>query len=168
MNYSAEQLALKELLESKKAEMEAWVAEDPNHRWGGYATTDLDHWESYGVRSVADYEHHTLVSEVFEITREVYGYKPNWGALNAMSDDELEAELESLTRSAELEREAEAKQQARNVEKFEQRVQETIAMGAGNRETAIKWIMEAEDVERGYDELRYVLDLPDDYFQEAA
>ena len=51
---------------------------------------------------------------------------------------------------------------------FEKRVEETIALGAKNRETAIKWIHDAEDTDNDDEYLCYRLGLPYTYFKEAA
>ncbi len=79
-----------------KAGVEAWVAEDPKNRWACYPAVDLEMWASQGITTVAQYEHHSLVSEAFELTRSAFGYKPSWAGLNEMTDEDLRIEIASL------------------------------------------------------------------------
>ena len=79
-----------------KDRTEAWVAEDPANRWACYPVVDLAHWAQYGITTVEQFTHYNLVCEVFEATRSAFGYKPNWGGLNQLSNTELQRELEEL------------------------------------------------------------------------
>ena len=74
----------------------AWVAEAPATRWACTITEDLGHWAEYGITTPAEFDHHDLVSSVFETTRSVWGYKPSWSGLMAMTNDELKADLHRL------------------------------------------------------------------------
>ena len=89
--------------------------------------------------------------------------------LQAMTEQELEAELNYLSEVIdrnEIEREAE---EAEAIVRFEDRVKSLIETGAGDRETAIRWIRQAEDAEYGdMDFLCYTLGLPYGYFKEVA
>jgi hypothetical protein len=86
----------------------AWVAESPSTRWACTFTEDLSHWAEDGITTPAQFDHHMLVSSVFECTREVWGYKPSWAGLMACTDAELKADLERLSQHAEEQREANA------------------------------------------------------------
>ena len=98
MNTNPDQQALQSHLNTIKARTLAWVAEDPANRWATYPVTDLDHWASIGITTVAQYEHYSLVCEVFEACKETMGYKPDWYALNARSDEDLRRELHRYAR----------------------------------------------------------------------
>lgn len=50
------------------------------------------------------------------------------------------------------------------VKKFEQHVTNTICMGARNRETALRWIMEASNADGDWEYLCFLNDLPYGYF----
>ena len=92
---------LTETLEARNATTAAWVAEDPTNRWSMLLDTDLVRWASCGVTTSEELEHYLLVSNLFEMKREVYGYKPSWASLSALTTEELESELTLLESVAE-------------------------------------------------------------------
>ena len=54
------------------------------------------------------------------------------------------------------------------VDKFEQHVTNTICMGARDRETALRWIMDASNANGDWEYLCYDLGLPYQYFRKVA
>ena len=54
------------------------------------------------------------------------------------------------------------------IAKFEQHVTNTICMGARDRETALRWIMDASNANGDWEYLCYDLGLPYHYFRKAA
>lgn len=74
----------------------AWVAEEPDKRFASTFPEDLKYWADQGINSIEDFEHDDLVTTVYETTKSVWGYKPNWSDLKAMSNDALKAEAASL------------------------------------------------------------------------
>ena len=54
------------------------------------------------------------------------------------------------------------------IAKFEQHVTNTICMGARDRETALRWIMDASTANGDWEYLCYDLGLPYHYFRKAA
>lgn len=72
-----------------------WVAAGPN-RCAGELVSDLAHWADYKVFTGEDLDIYLAATDVWEFTRSLFGYKPNWGALRAMSLPELEAEKARL------------------------------------------------------------------------
>jgi hypothetical protein len=54
------------------------------------------------------------------------------------------------------------------VAKFEQHVANTICMGARDRETALRWIMDASNANGDWEYLCYDLGLPYQYFRKVA
>lgn len=82
-------------LSARNAATLAWIAESPATRWATTLVTDLSHWASVGVSTVAQLDHYLLVCEVFEASRSAWGYKPSWAGLMASTTDELKRELES-------------------------------------------------------------------------
>ena len=54
------------------------------------------------------------------------------------------------------------------IAKFEQHVTNTICMGARNRETALRWIMDASNANGDWEYLCYDLGLPYHYFRKVA
>ena len=92
---------LAETLEARNAATLEWIAADPTNRWSTLVVTDLAFWASCGITTVEQYDHYMLVSNVFEATRDAYGYKPHWGHLNALSTEQLECQLANLSAAIE-------------------------------------------------------------------
>lgn len=105
--------------------------------------------------------HQELVNLYWDMYKDVHGIRPRWMKLDEMSIEELEGELLILGRSAAIIWEAEAKAQKEAAEKFEQQVASTGV----DRETAIRWIMQAEDVDT-LEDLEFQRNLPFGYFME--
>lgn len=103
-------------IQSMNAKTAAWVAVDPKNRWAAMLTDDAAHWEGYGIRTVAELEHYLLVCEVFEGTRSVWGYKPDWSALNSATDEHLKKEAAQLVREANRQRELEEREEREHAE----------------------------------------------------
>ena len=95
--------ALLQHIKDLNAKARAWVAEAPG-RWSSEYTEDLTHWAEYGISTPEEFDHHMLVSNVWESHRAVFGYKANWTRLMALSNEELEAELHHIQGCAEQER----------------------------------------------------------------
>lgn len=100
------ELGLAEYLANRNAAKRAWVAEDPKNRWAMYIVEDLEHWKSYGVETVAQFEHYMAVATVCDFHKDVWGYKPSWAHLQSLSLQELEGMIEQLKKDAEAQREA--------------------------------------------------------------
>ena len=98
-------------IRARNAKTEAWVAEDPANRWAGLLVDDPAHWAAYGITTPEQFDHYLLVCDVYEGTRSVFGYKPSWAAINAMTTAELEAESATLSRMAREDAEREAREE---------------------------------------------------------
>ena len=68
-----------------------------------------------------------------------------------MTNEELEKELEFLSGVAKERMEEEERAEQAAYERFEEQVADTIKMGAGDRNTAIRWILNAEGLDKEYD-----------------
>jgi hypothetical protein len=130
------------------AKTEAWVAEDPQNRFGGLLSTDLDHWKEYDINTGEELEHYLAVSDVYETTRSVHGYKPNWEVLKGMTLEALELELECLAKASKEKAEFDELEKIQNIKKMNSLISKTIKAGAGNFHTAIRWILEGAEVNR--------------------
>ena len=100
--------------------------------------------------------------------KDAYGFRPRGHNISTMTEQELEHEISELAQITERNQKQEELEQQEAITRFEKRVQETIAWGAKNRETAIKWIHEAEDTDNDDEYLCYRLGLPYTYFKEVA
>ena len=127
-----------------------WMDENPGS-WAGMVPEDIKFWNNQGIFTVEEYERSNLITSVYEMHKDAYGVKGRHYDFDNMSNKELEEELDRLCAVAKAEREAEEQYEKETYENFEGRVAETLKMGAGNRETAIKWILQAEGLENEKD-----------------
>ena len=167
---TAEETLLVSHIREENAKTEAWVAEDPENRCAGMVTDDIDHWRDYGIHSVEEYEKYMIVANIVDTHKEAYGFKPSWGHLMSLSMEELEEESRQVSAAAQAAYEQEEQQKAAAAYEFERSVSSLIEDGAGDRETAIRWILDAEIAEedRGTqlataDYVRWSLGLPYSY-----
>ena len=85
---------------------------------------------------------------------------------DAMTEAELEAELEQLGKEAEEQGRIEAEREAESIKKFEQHVVNTMCMGAKDRATALRWIMSASNADGDWEYFCFLNGLPYGYFQD--
>lgn len=110
---------------------------------------------------------------VSDIHKEAHGFRPSaywWQVWQESSDDQKQGTwddlIDQLNHSIEQERQA----HVRATERFEQLVAKTMEHGAGDRETALRWIMAASDCRGDWDYLCWQHGLPYGFFnkREAA
>jgi len=86
-----------------------------------------------------------------DLYKEVYGHRPSvakseeW---NSMTDDKKQEEWDTLCEfhANEIEREREEKNYA--VKNFNSQIDELISMGAGDRNTAIRWLVDSMELDK--------------------
>ena len=98
--------------------------------------------------------------------KDAHGFRPRHLNVSAMSEAELEAELSYLSKLIEEQEAARIEAEHLAACKFEQRVLDLIAMGAGDRETAIRWVHDAEGSNGDDEYLCFLLGLKYGYFRE--
>lgn len=101
-----------------------------------------------------------------EYHKDVYGIKARWIKFSSVEEGEkameaLEAAGKEIWAQEELDRQA-------AVVRFEARITETIALGAGNRETALRWIHDAEGTQGDDEFLCYCVGIPYGYLKKVA
>lgn len=143
-------MTLLEHIKEINAKSKAWM-EAEEGRWAGMVTEDLDHWASYGITTVAQYERWNLETLVYECHKDAFGVKGRHYDFDSMTNEELEKELEFLSGVAKERMEEEERAEQAAYERFEEQVADTIKMGAGDRNTAIRWILNAEGLDKEYD-----------------
>ena len=143
-------MTLLEHLKNINAKSKEKMAKTPG-LWIGMITEDLDHWKSYGITTPAQLDRYFLETDVYEMHKEAYGVKGRHYNFSEMSDDDLKKELNHLAEVAKSERELEAKFEEEAYQNFEKNITNTIKHGAKNREVAIRWILEAEDLIQYFD-----------------
>jgi len=125
------------------AKSQKWMDENPGS-WAGMVTEDIQYWNDQGIFTVEDYERDSLITSVYEMHKDAYGVKGRHYNFDKMSNKELEEELEHLCKVAQAEREAEEKYEEAAYQTFLKQIAENMKLGAKDKETAIKWILEAE------------------------
>jgi len=136
---------LKQHIESINAKSQAWIDEDPANRWAGMITTDMDYWAEQGIHTVEDYERDSLIAYIYEGHKDAFGVKGRHYDFDSMSMDDLRAEADYISNAVHEAMEAEKKQQEEDLASFKALVQSTIDMGAGDEETALRWLASSEE-----------------------
>jgi hypothetical protein len=101
-----------------------------------------------------------------EMYKDVHGMKARW--YRAESVEQARADIARLQEELVLAEKARREEEARAVVKFCKRIEKTIKAGAKNRETALRWIMEADDAGGDWEYLCYLNGLPYSFFKQAA
>lgn len=87
-----------------------------------------------------------LQSSFSDLYKDVHGVRPRWCSAEQFNSAEwLNAQISSLCIEMDSVIAIEAEQEHAAISRFEKRVVEIIAMGAGDRETALRWIFDAEE-----------------------
>lgn len=110
--------------------------------------TDLAHWADYGIYNVTDYEKYQLTCTIKEAS----------GACGSkvrvdFNDYTLEELKDMCDDYCKLANEAEKQQeiaQKDNASNFYLRIKEVCKLGASNYRTAIRWILEADELEHDF------------------
>lgn len=95
--------------------------------------------------------------------KEAHGFRPRHPVDGWTVQDFNEA-IAACSEIAQQQMEAENAAEIRNIQKVEETIIKLISYGAENRETAIKWLADAEDVDGDMDYLCYKLGIPYKYF----
>jgi hypothetical protein len=87
-----------------------------------------------------------LMSYISDAHKDAYGFRPTYWDLSSKSIEELEAIADRMTDAVcdAIQRQRLEEEEALRV--FEKEVSGVIDMGAGDRETAIRWIVEGLDM----------------------
>jgi hypothetical protein len=143
-------MTLLEHIKNINIKSKAWMAANPGS-WAGMVVEDIKFWNDQGIFTVEDYERSNLETSVYEMHKEAYGVKGRHYNFSKMSTKDLEKELDHLCDVAKREAEIEKRQEEDNLKAFESRIDEALSLGAENREDAIKWILQAEGLDKEHD-----------------
>ena len=143
-------MTLLEHIKNINAKSKAWMAANPGS-WAGMVVEDIKFWNDQGIFTVEEYERSNLETSGYEMHKEAYGVKGRHYNFKEMSNAELEKELDHLCDVAKRESEIEKRQEEDNLKAFESRIDEALSLGAENREDAIKWILQAEGLDKEQD-----------------
>ena len=106
---------------------------------------------------------HCTYSDMY---KDAYGFRPR-NDVSAWTLADFEAEFQVLQRQIREDMAREEREQAESVAKFEQHVVNTMCMGAHDRETALRWIMDASTAEGDWEYFCYLNNLPYGYFKKV-
>jgi hypothetical protein len=118
--------------------------------------TEMTPWEQMSRRD-------QLAATHYDFYKDVHGVRPRWMNYDEMSEQDLESELDDLSKQAEVVWAEEKRQQDDAIVRFESRIVDLIDTGAGDRETAIRWIHEAEGSDGDSDYLCFLVGVPYGY-----
>lgn len=124
-------------------------------------TTEFKSWEELTRKE-------QLESIFWDAYKDAHGFRPRHINVSAMSEAELEAELEDLGKLIDQQEKARIADEQKAIVKFGKRIEDTIKSGAGDRETALRWIMDADDARGDWEYLCYLNGLPYGFFKQAV
>lgn len=143
-------MTLLEHIKNINAESKKWMSENPGS-WAGMIVEDIKHWNDQGIFTVEDYERDSLITSVYEMHKDAYGVKGRHYDFDSMSNEDLEKELKHLCEVAKEQAEVEKKWEEAAYQTFLKQIAENIKLGASDKKTAIKWILESEGLENERD-----------------
>jgi hypothetical protein len=106
--------------------------------------------------------------QYWDMYKDAYGVRPRGIDTSAWTLEEFESEFKTLGVVIEREEIARKEAEAEATVKFEQHVTNTMCMGAQDRETALRWIMDASQADGDWEYFCFLNGLPYGYFKEFA
>jgi len=156
-------------IDKHNAEVVAYNAENPGcHR---FQMANAAHFAEDGIYTVEQLEMTEMLNTMSDLAKAAYGTRSACPDTDGLSFQEVSALYDSMLVDLEHTEMHEQAYQAECVERFEKSVADTIAMGAGDRETAVRWLREAEQDEDSMlnnDYFEYDHNLPNGYLEAAA
>jgi len=104
----------------------------------------------------------------WDMYKDAHGVRPRGIDTSTWSLEDFRKEFDYLGQVIDREETARKSAEAEAAVKFEQHVTNTICMGAGDRETALRWIMDASDAGGDWEYFCYLNGLPYGYFNKAT
>lgn len=97
-----------------------------------------------------------LATYIYDEYKTAHGIRPRWMNFDAMSIEELREEAQRVSDDCDAEEIRRNEAHARAAVRFEALLADMVAMGAGDRATAIRWLRQAQDeYMSGDDDIRY-------------
>ena len=107
-----------------------------------------------------DFKRSDVLSWISDLYKDVHGVRPRGYNFHEWTDAELEVYTDELIAQLKENEELDRLQQEADVKRFQDQIQKTIELGAGDRKTALKWLFSSEE----YDQGEYVTDWDVDGF----
>lgn len=112
-------------------------------------------------------ERDELLGLISDMHKDVYGFRPRHD-MSGCTIADLRQEVADLQARIDVLVVEDRERQAQAILDFESRVDQIIATGAGDRETAVRWLLDGCDFPGDSDFLEYQYDLPYGYIQRTA
>ena len=106
--------------------------------------------------------------QYWDMYKDAYGVRPRGIDTSTWTEYAFQVEFEHLALVIQQEETARKEAEAEATAKFEQHVTNTICMGARDRATALRWIMDASHADGDWEYFCFLNGLPYGYFREAA
>jgi len=106
--------------------------------------------------------------QYWDMYKDAYGVRPRGVDTTKWTLADFDAEFKLLGEIIKQEDIARKAAETEAIEKFEQHVINTMCMGARDRGTALRWIMDASNANGDWEYLCYDLGLPYHYFRKVA
>jgi len=106
--------------------------------------------------------------QYWDMYKDAYGVRPRGVDTSTWTLADFDAEFQLLGEIIKQEDIARKAAETEAIDRFEQHVTNTICMGARDRETALRWIMDASNANGDWEYLCYDLGLPYQYFRKVA
>lgn len=103
-----------------------------------------------------------------DMYKDAYGIRPRGIDTSSWTLEHFEHEFKHLEVAINREEADRKLNEAIAVKNFEQHVTNTICMGARDRETALRWIMDGSEAGGDWEYFCYLNGLPYQYFRQAA
>ena len=131
-------------IKARNVKTTAWVAEDPANRWAGLYPEDEAHWIERGVTTLEALERSELEEYIYDAHKTAFGVKGRHYNFEAMSLQELKDEADYISKACDTAMAEEKAQEEHCENEFKKLIQETIELGAGDEETALRWLTQDE------------------------
>lgn len=147
-------------IKSRNIKAKAWMEANPGS-WSGMYPEDEAYWVKRGITNLVELERDELATYIYEGHKDAYGVKGRHYDFESMTTKQLKDEADRISEAVTEQMEIEAKQESDAVAKFEASVIEYMNMGQ-TRENAIRWILQAEELDNEQDPsyICYSLGLP--------
>ena len=103
--------------------------------------------------------------QYWDMYKDAYGVRPRGVDTTSWTEADFMAEFDLLAMVINAEDLARKEAEATAVEKFEQHIINTMCMGARDRETALRWIMDASTANGDWEYFCFLNGLPYRYFE---
>lgn len=106
--------------------------------------------------------------QFWDMYKDAYGVRPRGIDTSTWTLEDFRKEFTLLGEIIDREERERIASEAEAVKKFEQHVTNTICMGARDRETALRWIMDASEANGDWEYFCYLNGLPYGYFKKET